>query len=488
MALERRCWRERAALLAVMAVGACATSEGDALMRQRSFADAAAAYDRDLAAAPGDPDLQRKRDAARAEMVRARLEQGRAMRVGGHGEASLTILVDALSLETRFTANLPPDVARLRDEEIAAAGEVVAAVMQPSLAARAPLAARGRVARVLALLKTSPRLLAVRDKAEADIIAAGKASCTTLAASETARGPYFARLLASYCGPFGVTVTLPDAPEQRRGLRVSGKISNTTDPQHRTVESWVAAAFQQSPWYGAAAVAMMPVALSGQYDASLVSKRVTFTAPYTVRHRSTVDRGPMMRPYAIETTSQHAFAYEVEQFDARYHLDATFDLQLGAPSAALLIRVDWTEKRKAYQHDVTFPPAGIRPRRANLPTVNSWLSARLARKRLAFVRKLEARWSDAFCAGKQFGPEEGARCAYGGGKRPPAALAAVAAVFGPDAGPALDDLLRKRTAPEPPTEADADTDDDKDQDKTKKDAAPDAPVIEEVSPNTTESI
>ena len=482
MGLARRSWRGVVAVLAVAATSACATSEGDALMRQRSFADAEAAYDRELAATPGDGDLKIKRDAARAEAIRAKLEQARAMRTTGHGEAALSVLVEALSLEARWKAPLPPDVARLRDEEIAGAGEVVTALMQPSLAARSPLAARNRVARVLALLKTSPRLVAVRDKAEADIAAAAKAMCGTLAASEAARGPYFARLLASYCGPFGVTVALPDAPELRRGLRVSGKISNTTDPQHRTVESWVAAAFQQSPWYGGEAAAMMPLALSGRYDASLESKRVTFTAPYTVRQRSTVNRGPMLRPYEIETTSEQAFAYEVEQFDARYHLDATFDLQLGAPSAPLLIRVDWTEKRKAYQHDVTFPPAGIRPRRANLPTVNTWLSARLARKRLAFVRKLEARWGDAFCAGARFGPEEGARCIYGGGKRPPAALAAVTAVFGPDAGPALDEMLRKRTTPEPPAEAEAESE------KDKKGSAPDEPVIEEVPTGNTESI
>ena len=110
--------------------------------------------------------------------------------------------------------------------------------------------------------------------------------------------------------------------------------------------------------------------------------------------------------------------------------------------------------------------------------MNAWLSARLARKRLAFVRKLETRWSEAFCAGPKFGPEEGARCAYGGGKRPPAAVAAVAAVFGPDAGPAIDDLLRRRTAPEPAAEAEPD----------KKAGEPDEPAIEEVTPGNTESI
>src|SRR4051812_959644 len=173
-----------AAALVALAAGACASSQGDAFMRQRSFADAEAAYDRELAASPNDTELTRKRDGARAELIRAKLEQGRAMRAAGHGAAGLTTLVEALSLEARWRPNLPPDVANLLAQEVAGAGEVIAAAMQPALAARAPLAARAHVAQVLTLLATAPRLAPIRDRANAEIAAAGKAKCAELAAAE----------------------------------------------------------------------------------------------------------------------------------------------------------------------------------------------------------------------------------------------------------------------------------------------------------------
>jgi hypothetical protein len=365
----------------------------------------------------------------------------------------------------------------LLEQEVAGAGEVIAAAMRPALAGGAPLAARARVAKVLTLL-TAPRLAPIRDKANADIAAAGKAKCTEMAAAEPARGPYFARLLASYCSAFGVAVAIPSTPEQRRGLRISGRVDNTSDVQHRTIESWVASAFQQSPWYAAEAAAMMPLALSGRYDARLESKRLTLTASYTVTEHSTVDRGPMTRPLEIETRSERAFPYEVEQFDARYHLDATLNLQLGeAASAPLVVRVDWADKRSAYQHNVSFPPAGVFPRRVNLPTVNGWLSIRLARKRDALLKKLEGRWTKAFCAGPQFGPEEAARCLYGGGPRASAAVAAVTAVFGEDTETAVDQMVRRRVE-----KVSAESD------GAAKAAQPDEPAVEDVTPESSESI
>jgi hypothetical protein len=482
MVVMRPVWAapRRGGMAALMLVAcgavACASSEGDARMRQRSFADAEAAYDRELAASPDDPDLTRKRDSARAEVIRAKLEQGRAMRAAGHGAAGLTTLVEALSLETRWHPNLPPDVAGLLEQEIAGAGEVIAETMRPALDGRAPLAARARVEKVLTLL-TAPRLAPIRDKVNADIAAAGKAKCTELAAAEPARGPYFARLLASYCGAFGVTVAIPGTPEQRRGLRISGRVDNTSDAQHRTIESWVASAFQQSPWYAAEATAMMPVALSGRYDARLESKHMTVTAPYTVTEHATVDRGPMKRPLEIETRSERAFAYEVEQFEARYHLDATLNLQLGEASTPLVVRVDWADKRSAYQHNVSFPAAGVYPRQANLPTVNGWLSIRLTRKRDALLKKLEGRWAKAFCAAPQFGLEEAARCLYGGGPGAKAALAAVTAAFGQDTETAVDQMVRRRVQ-KVAAESDGDA----------KAAAPDEPAVEDVTPTSSESI
>jgi len=458
-------------VVVLVALAGCASSQGDALMRQRSFAEAEAAYDRELAATPGDRELKQKREAARFEAMRAKLEQARAIRTSGHGQAALPLLADALALETRWKLAMPADVVALRDAEIAGAADAVAAAVQPQLAARTPLAAGKRIEKLLSLL-VHPRLAAIRDKTMADIAAAGKARCAELAASE---GPYLARLAAGYCRPYGVEVAAPATPDQRRGLRVSGRVQTTTDAEHRAIESWVASAFQESAWFAPDAAAAAPLALAGRYDAHLERKQVTLTAPYRSVATTTVRRAYLNTGIKLETESERVFPYLAEQYDARYHLDATLTLQLADGAPPFVIRVNWQEKRKAYEHDVSFPAAGVHPQKANLPSVNAWLSQRLAGKRRALVKKLQARWAKAFCAAARFEAEDAARCLCGAGERIPRAVAALEKVFGADAP-----LLLERGARSAPSDEQPET-----PDTTQK---PASPTIEENVPGQGESI
>jgi hypothetical protein len=454
----------------------CASSTGDALMRQRSFVEAEAAYDRDLAAAPGDRELKQKRDAARFEAMRAKLEQARSVRTSGHGQAALPLLAEALALETRWKLAVPADLAAVRDAEIAAAGDAVAAVMRRELAARTPLAAGKRIEKLLSLF-VHPRLVAVRDKIMADIAAVGKARCGALAASDGARTPYLARLAAGYCRPYGVEIAAPAAPEQRRGLRVTGRVESTSDVHHRAIESWVASAFQESAWFAPEATAAAPLALSGQYDAKLERKQVTLTAPYRNVETTTVRRYYMNTGIKLETESERVFPYLAEQYDARYHLDATLTLQLTDGAPPFVIRVNWQQKRRAYEHDVSFPKAGVHPQKANLPSVSAWLSQRLAGKRYALVKKLQARWAKTYCAAARFEIEDAARCLSGSGERIPRAVAALETVFGEDAPLLLERAARG--APPPPDEKPDP------KDATEK---PESPTIEENTPGSVESI
>src|SRR5262249_1071314 len=98
-------------IAAAVALAGCASSQGDGLMRRGAFAEAEAAYEAELATAPGDRALEAKRDAARTEAVRARLAQARDMRATGHGDAALSMLGEALRLETRWSLQAPPDLA-----------------------------------------------------------------------------------------------------------------------------------------------------------------------------------------------------------------------------------------------------------------------------------------------------------------------------------------------------------------------------------------
>ena len=462
------------ALVGLVMLAGCASSQGDALMRQRSFAEAEAAYDRELAATPGDRELKQKRDAARFGAMRAKLEQARAVRTSGHGQAALPMLADALALETRWKLAVPADVAAMRDAEIAAAADTVAAVVRPQIAARTPLAARKRIEKLLSLF-VHPRLAAVRDKTMADIVAAGKARCAELTASDGARTPYLARLAADYCRPYGVEVAAPATPDQRRGLRVSGRVENTRDGQHQAIESWVASAFQESAWFAPDAAAAAPLTLSGRYDAKLERKQVTLTAPYRSVETTTVRRAYLNTGIKLETESERVFPYLAEQYDARYHLDATLTLQLADGAPPFVIRVNWEEKRKAYEHDVSFPKAGVHPQKANLPSVNAWLSKRLAGKQHALVKKLQARWAKAFCAAPRFEAEDAARCLCGAGERIPRAVAALEKVFGED-GP----LLLERGARRGPSDEKPETPD--------TIPKPASPTIEENDPGRVESI
>ena len=329
--------------------------------------------------------------------MRAKLEQARAVRSSGHGQAALPMLADALALETRWKLAVPADVVALRDSEIAAATEAVAAVVRPQLAARTPLAAGKRIEKLLSLF-VHPRLAAVRDKTMADIVAAGKARCAELTASDGARTPYLARLAAGYCRPYCVEIAAPATPEQRRGLRVSGRVESTSDAQHRAIESWVALGVSgirlvRSPTPRPPRRWPSPVT----YDAKLERKQVTLTAPYRSVETTTVKRAYLNTGIKLETESERIFPYLAEQYDARYHLDATLTLQLADGAPPFVIRVNWEEKRKAYEHDVSFPrgrpPAeGQSPERERLAVQASRGKQHRARQEAAVAL------GQAFCA------------------------------------------------------------------------------------------
>jgi hypothetical protein len=425
-------------------VAACATSEGDAAMKQGSYEDAASSYDTELRAAPGDQALERKRTAAREAALRAKLERARAVRTTGHGEAALSMLDEELRLESRWSINPDGELRVLRDAELAAARETVESAIRADLAAGAPLAADKR-AKGFAPLLEPPLLHPISEAVATEIAAAGKTRCTELAARQDGNTPHLARLVADYCARIGGDYKAPVPPEQTRGFRISGRLTNATEAQHQIVEAWVADVFRASPWFAADAENLSTLQLGGAYNARLERRRVVLNAPYRTVTRSVVTEGIVgLGPTAtVETESERVFQYEVEQYDARYGLDATLTLELGA-GTPLIITINKVETRRAYQHETTFAPANVYPQRANLPDINSWLTTFLGTKRTAMLRKLRTRWAAAYCGGKRFSSEEAARCLQAG-QRLPAAEKALAAVFGGDGEAVVENFTRARS-------------------------------------------
>src|SRR6185312_10479856 len=88
--------------------------------------------------------------------LRAKLEQARALRTSGHGDAALSVLDEALKLEARWGVTPEGDLRALRDAEIAGAGETIDADIRGQLDGGAPLAAQKRVAVLEPLVQQPP--------------------------------------------------------------------------------------------------------------------------------------------------------------------------------------------------------------------------------------------------------------------------------------------------------------------------------------------
>lgn len=420
-------------------------------MRRGAYEEAASTYDAQLRVTPGDQALAQKLAAARAGAVRARLERARALRTSGHGEAALSVLNEALRLETKWALAPETDVRALRDGEVAGARETVEAAVRADLSGGAPLAADGR-AKGFAPLLDQPSLRPIGEAVAAEIAAAGKTRCAELAAQQKGETPHVARLVAAYCARIGGAFTAPVPPEQTRGLRVSGRLKNATEAEHQIVEAWLADVFRASPWFAPDAENLATLQLDGAYNARLERRRVTLNAPYRAVTRSVVTEGMLgLGPTAtVETESERVFQYEAEQYDARYGLDATLTLDLGE-GPPLVITINHSENKRAYEHGTTFAPANVYPQRAKLPDINTWLTTFLGTKRTPMLRKLRARWVSTYCGGKRFSPEEAARC-LAAGQRLPAAEKALAAVFGSDAQAVVENLTRPRADERKPGE------------------------------------
>jgi hypothetical protein len=408
----------------------CATSRGDDLMGRGAFMEAESAYGAELTAAPGNADLERKQIAAREAAVRDKLESAAVIRGSGHIEAALATLREALRLEARWSLVASPSLAAARDAEIAAADQLLATTVRQLLGANAPLTAYRRADKLAPLLEDA-RLAPTGERIKAQIARVGRARCTELS-TQAEDQPHLQPLIASYCGHFGGAALPKPTPEQRRGLRVAGKMSDASREQQQILESWLADVFRETPWFSIEAPAMTPVQVTGDYAAALERRRVTLTAPYREVVRSRIDDGNPFRPAAtVETEVQRVFQYDADEYDARYALDVTLTLEL-SDGAPLVARIKVADDKRAYEHDVSFPRANVHPRRAQVQTMNDWLRTRLDSKALSMVRKLRSEWTKAFCAPTTFSPDEAARCLQGPDRKP-AALAALRTVFGPDA-------------------------------------------------------
>ncbi|HMF40005.1 MAG TPA: hypothetical protein VKQ32_04900 [Polyangia bacterium] len=144
---------------------------------------------------------------------------------------------------------------------------------------------------------------------------------------------------------------------------------------------------------------------------------------------------PVTQPVRRYRMEPRVFRYQAERYDGSFAITGRARVSLFPGEPALEIPIDHRQRVSALWHDVTFEPASIAPVHARLPTPDEWIADRMPQIVTDLRAKLTDQWGGRFCRLPRFGPEEAARCLYGG-----VTVAAAAGGFREVAGPEADAL------------------------------------------------
>jgi hypothetical protein len=482
------------ALLAVPLAAGCATARGraDAAFARADYVAAADQYDQLAARDPGDRDLIDRRDDARTRALVVLATKVGDARRAGHREEALTALGELLARRDAWPGAAgswtQEAIASEAREGAAYLDQKVGLLVdsgQP-LGAEALIAAR-RPKLDFAELRPLWPALATR------IQAAGQARCRAAHPDDVDATPYLARLTAEYCAHFTIDVAAPaHLPGRVSSLTSDGAISGMTPAQRDRLDATLDLWLRRSPWYEAGG-AHAHVGLTGYQSATFGATDVTLDAPWTetvsyteeesyqepyqeeyqesyqeqvphtVYHSESYDCGTVTDPktctrevssteYTSETRWRTAYrtayrtawrtvtktrevprvyTYDAVERTGRYQGAWAFTFDLSDAAPPLAISVGDTDEKSGYDHDASFPPAGVEPSRANLPSFGDWYEHLLARADGELPARLTAHWATSFCATPSYDPERAARCAFGA-PPPAAARAELGRVFGAD--------------------------------------------------------
>jgi hypothetical protein len=127
------------------------------------------------------------------------------------------------------------------------------------------------------------------------------------------------------------------------------------------------------------------------------------------------------------------FRYPATKHEGRYQATFFVRLDLGSGLRPIEARGSAEDVRVAHEHDAEFPPAGVHPERAMLPSAMGWRQQQREKVRASLLASLEQGWTQAFCNEGVSSIEEAARCARARPKPVPAAVRAqVVELFGDD--------------------------------------------------------
>jgi hypothetical protein len=384
------------------------------------------------------------------------LADSASFRASGHVEAAVAGLDRLLKQITAWGGadTLSPATRATLETELEASRAFVRDIGAKETAAGHPLAAEAELRRLAPLL-AHPELADASAAAAGRARDAGRAVCTRLQTTLTPAAPHWGQSVSHYCHHFDVALVAPPSTQEPSAFVLDGTLAGLTAAETTSLrarlQNWLRASFWTEPGGAVRGRGTM----QGKVESSFQHQSVTLHAPYedtitahSINGRETVEERPIARYLGEERTSSattdRVFEYDAEESRGHYSLMADVSLDLGE-ARPVTFSLRHTENLKAYDHDVTFEKAGIRPVHDRVPTSAAWLDGQLDRMSTRVVTALNRRFVSLHCARQSYDLDEAARC-LAIGQRPPAALAVVTDALGDDAERALPIL---RPAPPP---------------------------------------
>lgn len=396
--------------------GGCATSAGDRAFRAGQFQQAADAFEAELKREPGDRSLRERLHTARRRAIEADLQRAEELRDGGQGQAAVVLVGRTLLRAEAWEVSLPPETERRLAVAVEASDRHVREQVTRLVAEKSPLSARAQLDRfrpILAARALRPTMAA----ADQAIREGGRVRCAELAGEVTAgESPYWHWALGRYCAALGAPQPGGALPGLFKGLRVTIRTKDSEAAERPILEEWLAELFKQSVWYADDASELLGVRVENDFDASLEKRPATLHASYRKRAtRTLVDESQILAPtreYTVE--SEEDFVYSATLYVATYRLDAVVTVDLGGGQDPFVAHLKGGDSKRAYDHDVTFPPANIYPKRPHLLSAADWLKKYLEHEVKPLSRRLSERWIRVNCgvAGRTL--EGASRCLFAG--------------------------------------------------------------------------
>lgn len=408
-------------------------------------------------AVSGDAEAIAKRDVSRDGAL-AQLKQAYA--AAPNPQAALVVLTELLAHRDAWQRSI--DVTA----EVARTGAYVTDQISTRIASAGPLAAEALEHGYAPLLGRAD----FRDRhvaLDGMIVNGGRDRCAALAPPT----PYLTWVVDRYCAHFGVERgDAQPLPGLRRDLAVTTAIAGATDAQETDLARALAGAFHDSIWFapGAPVVAghvsgrvgqtveTHPVELTKNwtetvsyqedeqvqeaYDESyqdLVGEWVTVPCyeegctPSTSYQTHFETKTRTAYRWVTQSVTKYrdeprVFTFTADQVTA----SNTDELTLVTPIAAAELADDY--QQIAYNHDVTFAPAGVAPSHTAITELPTVVASGQEKLRQRFAAALAQSWVDHYCADAA-APEAAAQCFYGERAHAPAAAhAGLATVLGGD--------------------------------------------------------